>query len=352
MLMIKYYLLIVANPLSDSDAAMAVFQSINRLDKFSRDIKIYLPGFHTTDKDKIDTTQERDARIASIEAYNRDNHPDYHGKSPIYHTYCDSAGDMYFNDADFSQFVFDLDEKCPNYEYCGKTELVVLPTSEGVILYEKVVSYDLEPFFESGRKPMIRLEEFFMNVFKLLLNDPKRDTLDMLGKLSCLYHQKLGHCGEISDLSVQIGLDNLILEYMHWRQSDEIFFISYSSRDESRAIIFKEVLEGRGKCVWMAPEGIPSGFDYAMAIPAALRITSRFVVLLSHNSAESVWVRREIGRAITNRSKIDGVLMDGFTIDDISSYDHLSFMFENVQLKYNYMSLVGNSSVMDKFISG
>lgn len=42
MLNIKYYLLIVANPLSDSDAAMAVFQSINRLDKFSRDIKIYL----------------------------------------------------------------------------------------------------------------------------------------------------------------------------------------------------------------------------------------------------------------------------------------------------------------------
>lgn len=40
MLMIKYYLLIVANPLSDSDAAMAVFQSINRLDKFSRDITL------------------------------------------------------------------------------------------------------------------------------------------------------------------------------------------------------------------------------------------------------------------------------------------------------------------------
>ena len=349
--MIKYYLIIIANPFWDSDAAMAVFQSINRLDKFSHDIKVYLPGFYSADKDKVDTDEERAAKIASIEVYNSENYADYHGTSPVFHTYCDSAGDMYFNDAAFSQFVFELDEKSPGYEYYGKTELVVLPASEGAILYDKVVSYDLEPFFESGRKPIMRLEDFFMRVFKLLLNHPNRNSLDLIGALTDLYYQKLGHSGEISDSSVRIALDNLILEYMHWRQSDEIFFISYSSRDEKMAKDFKKILEDKGKCVWMAPEGIPAGFDYALAIPAALRITSRFVVLLSHNSADSVWVRREIGRAISNRSKVDGVLLDGFTIEDVNSYDHLSFMFENVQLKYNYSSIIGNESMLDKFIT-
>ena len=349
--MIKYYLILIANPLSDSDAAMAVFQTINRLDKFSRNLKVYLPGFHVADTEKADSESQIIQRITRLKSYNREYFADYHGKSPVFHTYCDSVGDMYFNDADFSQFVFDLEEKCPGYEYCGKTELVVLPASKGVILYDKVVSFALEAFFDTGRKPLSKLEDYFMNVFRLLLNSPQRNTLEMINVLAELYCQKLGHCGEISDSSIRIGLDRLILEYMQWKQSDEIFFISYSSKDAESASALKALLESHGKCVWMAPEGIPTGFDYAMAIPAALRLTSRFVVLLSHNSAESVWVRRELGRAITNRSKVDGIFMDGFTMDDLSAYDHLSFMLENVQLRCTYSSLMRDDELLNKFMA-
>lgn len=349
--MIKYYLILIANPLSDSNAARTVFQTINRLDKFSRDIKVYLPGFHLTGKDKIDSEQEKAARIAGIEEYNRINHVDFHGKSPVFHAYCDSVGDMYFNDADFSQFVFDLEEKCPKYEYFGKTELLVLPAAEGVILYDKVASYDLEPFFEYGRRPMNRLEEFFMKVFKLLQKDLRSTSLEMINVLNDLYDEKIGNCGEIRDSAVLIGLDSLILEHMHWKQSDEIFFISYSSKDETLATDFKDLLVRNGKCVWMAPEGIPAGLDYAAAIPAALRVTSRFVLLLSHNSANSVWVRKELGKAITNRSKLDGVLLDGFTMNDIAAYDHLSFMLEDVQIRYTYSSLMNDSELLNKFLS-
>ena len=43
---IKYYLLVTANPLLDSVGAISIFKLIKRLDVFSREIKIFLPGFH------------------------------------------------------------------------------------------------------------------------------------------------------------------------------------------------------------------------------------------------------------------------------------------------------------------
>ena len=70
--MIKYYLILIANPLSDSDAAMAVFQTINRLDKFSRNLKVYLPGFHVADTEKADSESQIIQRITRLKSYNRE----------------------------------------------------------------------------------------------------------------------------------------------------------------------------------------------------------------------------------------------------------------------------------------
>lgn len=42
---IKYYLLIVANPLSDSRAAMSVFKTISRLDLLSRNVTFFYLAF-------------------------------------------------------------------------------------------------------------------------------------------------------------------------------------------------------------------------------------------------------------------------------------------------------------------
>lgn len=47
---INYYLLVTANPLLDSVGAISIFKLIKRLDRFSREIKIFLPGFRDTEK--------------------------------------------------------------------------------------------------------------------------------------------------------------------------------------------------------------------------------------------------------------------------------------------------------------
>lgn len=346
---IKYYLLVTANPLSDSQAAIALFKIINRLDILSREIKIFLPGFHVTCNKEKESEAEVNVRINEIARYNCQlENSDYHGVNPVYHTYIESHGDIYFNDVDFSKFMLDFEDSCPKFEYCGRTELVVLPAANGKILNDEVVSFNLDNFDSTQKKSDI--EEFILSVIRLIRKNEDRNTLGLIPKIQETYMKRFKDKEDEDSATVVLRLDKRLLEYMKWREHDEIFFVSYSTKDEFNAYAFKALLEKHGKNVWMAPDGIPAGFDYASVIPAALRITTRFVVLLSHNSALSEWVRKEIGKAITNKKRLDGVFLDDFTYEDIKNYDHLDFLFENIQLSHNIQDLFNNPKLLRRFL--
>lgn len=345
---IRYYILLTANPLSDSKAAENIFKTITRLDILSRDLKIFMPGFHGNEYKERDSDSIVSERITSIEEHNKENHGDYHGSNAVYHTYCPSAGDMYFNDADFAQFMLDLEDRCPNFEYLGKTEMVLLPTHKGVILYDKVKCFNLEPFFEDQQKNS--LEEFILSSLRILLKGENRTSLSCIDEIEHLYNKKVDAKVEDGTSIVSIRIDNWILKHMNWKENDEAFFISYSTKDEYDAFALKALLEKNGKQVWIAPNGIPSGFDYAQAIPAALRITTRFIVLLSHNSANSGWVRREIDRAINNNKRIDGIFLKDFDVNLVNQYDHLSFLLCNTQLKYHIDDLFSQNRVLSELL--
>lgn len=348
---IKYYLLVTANPLSDKEAAITLFKIINRLDILSREVKIFLPGFHVSDKQEKDTAKEINAHIEELTRRNsqKDNE-DYHGKDPIYHTYVESHGDIYFNDVDFSKFMCDFEDKCPNFEYLGRTLLVVLPTENGKLLNDNIVSFNLDNLSQSNTKNGI--EEFLLSVINLIRRDEEKETLALIPKIQEAYLKlsKNNNKEDEETAKVIIRLDKRLLDFMRWKERDEIFFISYSTNDDFNAYAFKTLLEKNGKNVWMAPEGIPTGFDYAAVIPAALRITTRFVVLLSHSSAQSDWVRKEIGTAVTNKKRVDGVFLDDFTYENVRSYDHLGFLFENVQLRYSIQELFDNPELLKSFL--
>lgn len=349
---IRYYLLMVANPLSSSEAAVAIYRMMRRLDILSRDITIFLPGFHPADEDGRDDAAKVERMMESYREYNEANHSDYHGHNPIYHTYCDIVGDIYFNDADFAQFVIDLENESDRFEYDGKTQLVLLPSSDGEILYDNIVSYDLEPFFDKHISSGQKLEEFMVSLFKLMLKDDRRNSLDLIGCVDALYRTKLYVAADDVVQCSRLGnLEDRIIDHMRWRASDDVFFISYSTKDEYHAFAIKALLERNGKRVWIAPDGIPDGYDYACAIPSALRISSRVVVLLSHNSANSTWVRREVGKAISNDKKIDGVLLGDFTIADLKAYDHFDFLFEGIQVRYSIDNLFENRVVLNEWLN-
>ena len=349
---VKYDLLMIANPHSDSKAAMAVFRMIRQLDSISgKDFDIWFPGFHKYETFSHDSADEVTAFTNELCHNNQINHEDYHGLEPVYHTFCESTGDLYFNDPDFIQFVYDFEELCPTYEYLGRTELAILPTIEGEIQYPQVKIFNLAPFFFARSEHS--LEEYLVSLSKLLKTDESRNSHDLMAKAEALYSRLC--CAQMyqdtmSYTDVVIRLDNEILSHMNWTKEAEAFFISYSTKDEQEAYSMKYLLEKKGKLVWMAPEGIPSGRDYACAIPAAIRVTSRFVVLLSHNSAKSHWVRREIEKAIDSNKKIDGVLLKDFSAQDIEQYDHLSFLLKVVQLRYALNQLIEDSVMMNDFL--
>lgn len=344
---IKYYLLVTANPLLDSVGAISIFKLIKRLDRFSREIEIFLPGFHVSEKTEPDSKEEIIKKMDNLAKYNRkEGNLDYHGSEPVFHTYIPSHGDVYYNDVDFSDFMMDLEENCPNFEYYARTDLVVLPTCKGKIVYDKVVSFNLDLMGNSEKSNEVQVERFFLSVFKLIRKDKDYNSLKLISKIRDLYLDFAPNSVFDDASNVLIRLDNRLLEYMKWKAHDEIYFISYSSNDSTQAEKLKDLLEASGKNVWMAPEGIPSGLDYACVIPAALRITSHCLVLLSHNSAKSKWVRREIAKAISNDKKLDGILLDGFTKDDLKKYDHLDFFFENIQVRYSLKDLLKNPNIL------
>lgn len=344
---IRYYLLVTANPLLDSVGAISIFKLIKRLDRFSREIKIFLPGFHISENTEPDSVEEINQNLDNIAKYNRKNENlDYHGNEPVYHTYIPSHGDVYFNDVDFSDFMMDMEENCPKFEYCARTDLVVLPTCNGKIVYDKVVPFNLDLMGDSERSNEAQVEKFFLAVFKLIRRDEDKNSLSLISKIRDLYFDFAPNSLFDDTSNVLIRLDNRLLEYMKWKAYDEIYFISYSSIDSPQAEKLKNLLEVRGKNVWMAPEGIPSGLDYACVIPAALRITSHCIALLSHNSARSKWVRREIAKAISNDKKLDGILLEGFTKDDLKKYDHLDFLFENIQVRYSLTDILMNPDIL------
>lgn len=348
---ILYYLCMIANPLSDSGVAISIYKMFKSLDILSRDITVYFPGFHQYDKSEC-SENEISAKKNDIIASNKTSCADYHGDDPVFYTYCESVGHIYFNEADFAKFIIELEDKTSKFEYEGNAQFILIPCTEGKILYDKIQSYNLESLYDYRIKSGQKIEKFLVTTLRLLQKDSKRNSLELIEKVDDVYNKQLVYDEiGVSKNAITIHLDNRIIEYMKWREYDEVFFISYSTKDEYHAYALKTLLEKHNKHVWIAPDGIPDSSDYTCVIPAALRISSRVVVLLSHNSANSVWVRREIAIAISNKKKIDAILLNDFTIDDLKMYDHLGFLFEGIQVKYSIIDLFEDNDSLEKWLN-
>ena len=81
-------------------------------------------------------------------------------------------------------------------------------------------------------------------------------------------------------------------------------FVSYSSRNEAivRNVISR--MEQTFIPYWKAPEHIPAGSNYAREIPKAISECSVFLLLISEESENSIWVEKEVDCAINNRKHI------------------------------------------------
>lgn len=104
-------------------------------------------------------------------------------------------------------------------------------------------------------------------------------------------------------------------------------FISYSSKDKKLVGKIVKLLDRAGVTYWIAPDMIPVGSNYAREIPRAIRECEMFLLILSKESQESVWVEKEVDSAICCKKNIVPVKIDETPMNDI-----FSFYLNNVQM--------------------
>lgn len=93
-------------------------------------------------------------------------------------------------------------------------------------------------------------------------------------------------------------------------------FISYSTKEQLSADAMKKLLEKQGIQTWMAPGDIPAGSRYAQVINKAVKGCSCLILMLSENSQNSIWVAKEVERAVNYRKPIIPVQLEDLVLND------------------------------------
>lgn len=93
-------------------------------------------------------------------------------------------------------------------------------------------------------------------------------------------------------------------------------FISYSTKNQAFADAVKDLFTKNNIKTWMAPGDIPVGRKYPEIITKALRDCSCLVLLLSDASQNSIWVPKEVERAINYKKPIVPLQLESVTLND------------------------------------
>ena len=76
-------------------------------------------------------------------------------------------------------------------------------------------------------------------------------------------------------------------------------FVSYASADRDAAFRIVGFLEGQGIHCWVAPRDVAPGVEYGHAIINAIEQCKALVLVLSDQSNDSQFVRKEVERAVS-----------------------------------------------------
>lgn len=118
-------------------------------------------------------------------------------------------------------------------------------------------------------------------------------------------------------------------------------FVSYSSKEFEIAEQIRRRIEAAGVATWMAPASIEGGTSYAEQIPRAIRTCGLFVLVLSPKAMASIWVSREVDRALN-----EGKRILPFVIEDAPLSDEYKFYLTNVQRYPAYQDFEGELARM------
>lgn len=113
------------------------------------------------------------------------------------------------------------------------------------------------------------------------------------------------------------------------------WFISHSTKNRSIVDTLVEILTDCGIPYWIAPEMIPRGSCYANEIPKAIRSCEVFLLVLSKESQESIYVQREVDMAIGYGKNVLTLKIDNSALSDMFHFWLNTVQMEQVELQSN-----------------
>jgi TIR domain/LCCL domain len=84
----------------------------------------------------------------------------------------------------------------------------------------------------------------------------------------------------------------------------KVAFVSHASEDGAIAASITDYLERNGVLCWIAPRDVTPGGDYAAEILHGIETSATFVLVLSEHANESIFVKREVERAVSKGKPI------------------------------------------------
>ena len=93
-------------------------------------------------------------------------------------------------------------------------------------------------------------------------------------------------------------------------------FISYSSKDQEFAERLRADMQSKGLRVWYAPEDLKWGDETREGIDRAIRLYDKLLVVLSENSIDSAWVKKEVETAFEEEGRRKKLVLFPIRLDN------------------------------------
>jgi hypothetical protein len=315
-----WYYVILLNPRDLSPAGQSVFENMKIFHLDSGDeCQYFIPGFLNTGRGLF-------TNILSFfkTEYSIIRIPNF--------------GDVQFNDQYFVEFYKELEKRNNvGWRYSGECELLLFNLSMGnKIKLNNFVSYNLDDIARNKRS----ISEFI----RLTINVGK-DAKDQDSAKHILdekfYELIIPDSEKLLTSVYEKGWDTLCHRGF---RDDAYLFISYSSKDFRMVSEIRNRLLAANISCWMAPFDIPPGSNYALIIEHAIKHAQKFVLMLSKSAVNSVWVGKELKRAIArfqveSSERICIVWLNGFfKLEDTP----LALPLEDIQISIDLMNNPNN----------
>ena len=211
---------------------------------------------------------------------------------PSCNKFINNFGIVDFFADDFVKCVHSLENNNRiKWRYSGECELLLFNLDENKkIILNDFYSYNLDDIVRNNRN----ISVFIRETINIGSDAPDRVTAKR--RLDEAYSELI--MPPITDSGDDKTDSRMRLVRQTGFNNHEYYFISYSTKDYNIVDAIRSDLEQRGVKCWMAPRDIPRGTNYAHIIETAIMNSGGFILMLSESSVWSVWVEKELLRAI------------------------------------------------------